>query len=306
MSLFGLGSIPIIEIRVDGVESRKHAAIKEKNGPAKKLPIYLSEDDISGVVEIRMNKAKNFQHLGVRIDLVGYIEIINDKAQNTEFMSNSRELEPSGTLNEDKDYKFAYNKFEKLYETYSGNNVKLRYFLRATIKRNYGNPIIKEFEFAVFLPLADAPEASLLSSTMPTQQTQGTPIKMEVGIEECLQIEFEYNKSKYHMKDVVIGKVTFSTVKIKIKNMELTIIKSETIGQGQNSMTDKETLAKYEIMDGCPRDGEIIPIRVYLTGYELTPTYKSVNGKFSVKYFLNLVLVDEDDRRYFKQQEIII
>jgi len=30
-----------------------------------------------------------------------------------------------------------------------------------------------------------------------------------------------------------------------------------------------------------------------------------VNDVFSVKYFLNLVLVDEDDRRYFKQQEVI-
>jgi vacuolar protein sorting-associated protein 26 len=29
-----------------------------------------------------------------------------------------------------------------------------------------------------------------------------------------------------------------------------------------------------------------------------------VNDKFSVKYFLNLVLVDEEERRYFKQQEI--
>jgi len=29
-----------------------------------------------------------------------------------------------------------------------------------------------------------------------------------------------------------------------------------------------------------------------------------VNNKFSVKYYVNLVLVDEDDRRYFKQSEI--
>jgi hypothetical protein len=34
----------------------------------------------------------------------------------------------------------------------------------------------------------------------------------------------------------------------------------------------------------------------------LTPTYRNVNNKFSVKYYLNLVLVDEEDRRYFKQQ----
>jgi hypothetical protein len=36
----------------------------------------------------------------------------------------------------------------------------------------------------------------------------------------------------------------------------------------------------------------------------LTPTHHNINNKFSVKYFLNLVLVDEEDRRYFKQQEI--
>ncbi len=44
--------------------------------------------------------------------------------------------------------------------------------------------------------------------------------------------------------------------------------------------------------------------RLYLSPYDLTPTYSNVHNKFSVKYFLNLVLVDEEDRRYFKQQEI--
>ena len=32
-------------------------------------------------------------------------------------------------------------------------------------------------------------------------------LKMEVGIEDCLHIEFEYDKSAYHLQDVVIGKV---------------------------------------------------------------------------------------------------
>ncbi len=32
---------------------------------------------------------------------------------------------------------------------------------------------------------------------------------MEVGIEDCLHIEFEYDKSKYHLKDTVVGKIYF-------------------------------------------------------------------------------------------------
>lgn len=59
-------------------------------------------------------------------------------------------------------------------------------------------------------------------------------------------------------------------------------------------------------MDGCPKKDEQIPIRLYLGGYDMTPTMKNIGNKFNVKYFLNLVLVDEDDRRYFKQQEIQI
>lgn len=42
--------------------------------------------------------------------------------------------------------------------------------------------------------------------------------------------------------------------------------------------------------------GECVPLRVFLKPYALTPTYRATN-KFTVKYFLNLVLVDEEDRR---------
>ena len=44
-----------------------------------------------------------------------------------------------------------------------------------------------------------------------------------------------------------------------------------------------------------------------LTGFDaLTPSFRNVQNRFSVKYFLNLVLIDEEDRRYFKQQEITL
>jgi vacuolar protein sorting-associated protein 26 len=43
-----------------------------------------------------------------------------------------------------------------------------------------------------------------------------------------------------------------------------------------------------------------------MSSFALTPTMRSVESKFSVRYYLNLVLVDEEDRRYFKQQEIVL
>lgn len=59
-------------------------------------------------------------------------------------------------------------------------------------------------------------------------------------------------------------------------------------------------------MNGAPIRGETIPIRLFLGGFETTPTFRDVNKKFSTRYYLNLVLIDEENRRYFKQQEITI
>jgi len=147
--------------------------------------------------------------------------------------------------------------------------------------------------------------------TLQVRNTHDVPqinncIKMEVGIEDCLHIEFEYRKSKYHLKDVVVGKIFFLLVRIKIKHMEIEIRRRESTGSGANMFNESDTIAKYEIMDGAPVRGESIPVRLMLSPYDLTPTYRNVANKFNVKYYLNLVLVDEEERRYFKQQEITL
>ncbi|KAL0174161.1 hypothetical protein M9458_030129, partial [Cirrhinus mrigala] len=54
------------------------------------------------------------------------------------------------------------------------------YFLRATISRRL-NDISKEMDIVV--------------QTLCTYPELNSSIKMEVGIEDCLHIEFEYNKS---------------------------------------------------------------------------------------------------------------
>ena len=52
---------------------------------------------------------------------------------------------------------------------------------------------------------------------------------MEVGIEDCLHIYFEFTKSVFHLYDCLMGKVEFVEVKTKLKYMEINIIKRETI-----------------------------------------------------------------------------
>lgn len=67
-----------------------------------------------------------------------------------------------------------------------------------------------------------------------------------------MHIEFEYNKTKYHLKDVVIGKIYFLLVRLKIKHMELEVRRRESTGTGSDLYNESETITKFEIMDGAP------------------------------------------------------
>ncbi|CAN0898733.1 Vacuolar protein sorting-associated protein 26A [Linum grandiflorum] len=272
--------------------SRKQVPLKKENGQIATVPLYQSQENIAGEVVVEPTQGKKVEHNGIKIELLGQIELYFDRGNFYDFTSLVRELDVPGDLYETKSYPFEFSTVEMPHESYSGVNVRLRYILKVTISRNYVNNIVEHQDFVV--------------RNYTPQPPVNNSIKMEVGIEDCLHIEFEYNKSKYHLKDVIIGKIYFLLVRIKIKNMELEIRRRESTGSGPNTYVETETLAKYELMDGAPVRGESIPVRLFLSPYELTPTYRNINNKFSVKYYLNLVLVDEEDRRYFKQQEITV
>jgi vacuolar protein sorting-associated protein 26 len=217
-----------------------------------------------------------------------------DRGNHYEFLSLGQELAAPGDLQHPQTFEFNFKNVEKQYESYSGINVRLRYFVRVTVSRRMAD-VIREKDIWVY------------SYRIPPEMNSS--IKMDVGIEDCLHIEFEYSKSKYHLKDVIVGRIYFLLVRLKIKHMELSIIRRETTGAAPNQYNESETLVRFEvsspkyayvgfsnkfqIMDGSPSRGETIPIRLFLGGFDLTPTFREVNKKYSTRYYLSLVLIDE-------------
>ncbi|GAM18770.1 hypothetical protein SAMD00019534_019450 [Acytostelium subglobosum LB1] len=225
-----------IEFELDNCQNRKTIQVTSEKSKTEKLFVFVGNEPVSGKVHINLkDKSKKLQHQGIKVEFVGQIELFYDRGNHYEFTSLVRELAPAGELVENKTFTFDFMNVEKQYESYNGTNARLRYMVRLSIARNYAPNLTKENDIWV-INFNKPPEVN-------------SNIKMEVGIEDCLHIEFEYNKSKYHLKDVIIGKIYFLLVRIKIK---------------------------------------------------------TIHNKFSVKYFLNLALVDEDDKKYFKQQEITL
>jgi vacuolar protein sorting-associated protein 26 len=109
------------------------------------------------------------------------LELFYDRGNHYEFTSLVQELAIPGEMRQPQYFDFEFKNVEKQYESYHGINVKLRYFVRVTISRRLTD-IVNEKDIWVY------------SYRMPVDSN--TSIKMEVGIEDCLHIEFEYNKSR--------------------------------------------------------------------------------------------------------------
>jgi vacuolar protein sorting-associated protein 26 len=171
-----------------------------------------------------------------------------DRGNHYEFLSLGQELAAPGDLQHPQAFEFNFKNIEKQYESYSGINVRLRYFVRVTVSRRMAD-VIREKDIWVY------------SYRIPPEMNSS--IKMDVGIEDCLHIEFEYSKSKYHLKDVIVGRIYFLLVRLKIKHMELSIIRRETTGAAPNQYNESETLVRFEV-------GHVVklPLKNILTNFQ--------------------------------------
>lgn len=272
-------STPVdIDIVLEDADDRSMVDVKLDKNRREKAPLYMDGESVKGAVTVRPKDGKRLEHTGVKVQFIGTIEMFFDRGNHYEFLSLNQELAAPGELQHPQTFDFNFKNVEKQYESYNGINVKLRYFVRVTVSRRMAD-VIREKDIWVY------------SYRIPPEMNSS--IKMDVGIEDCLHIEFEYSKSKYHLKDVIVGRIYFLLVRLKIKHMELSIIRRETTGAAPNQYNESETLVRFEIMDGSPSRGETIPIRLFLGGFDLTPTFRDVNKKFSTRYYLSLVLIDE-------------
>ena len=166
-----------------------------------------------------------------------FAEMFFDRGNHYEFLSLGQELAAPGDLQHPQTFDFNFKNVEKQYESYNGINVKLRYFIRVTVSRRMTD-VTREKDIWVY------------SYRVPPETNSS--IKMDVGIEDCLHIEFEYSKSKYHLKDVIVGRIYFLLVRLKIKHMELSIIRRETTGVAPNQYNESETLVRFEVSSSVP------------------------------------------------------
>jgi vacuolar protein sorting-associated protein 26 len=240
-----------IDIVLEDADDRQMVDVKLDKNRREKAPLYMDGESVKGTVTVRPKDGKRLEHTGIKVQFIGTIgqyqrprqrlgrlglticlEMFFDRGNHYEFLSLGQELAAPGELQHPQTFDFNFKNVEKQYESYNGINVKLRYFVRVTVSRRMQD-VVREKDIWVY------------SYRVPPEMNSS--IKMDVGIEDCLHIEFEYSKSKYHLKDVIVGRIYFLLVRLKIKHMELSIIRRETTGTAPNQYNESETLVRFEV-----------------------------------------------------------
>jgi vacuolar protein sorting-associated protein 26 len=126
-SLFGFGSACDIEFELDRSGKRKSVEVTDEGKKVKNL-IYYDGEDVGGTVHIRLKKpGTRIDHQGIRLELVGQIELYYDRSNHHPFITLSKLLHYPGEITENMSIDFNFPAVDKQHESYNGINVKLRY-----------------------------------------------------------------------------------------------------------------------------------------------------------------------------------
>lgn len=297
-----------IEFANKNLENEKDIIVIDDPYEDKKESLFLFDASEPVIGKAILRPQKKIVHNGIRVELLGIITVTNDREEKVEFVSQCKKFEEKGEFKDEKVLEFEFDVL-KPHESYRGLNAKVQYFVKAVVTRSVKNISMKQeiWVHKVDPKYSAAGDNTSKKSYFKEKDFSKTGVSMEVGVDDVLHIEFKYDKKLFHLHERVLGQVSFKVVSLDLQVGEVSIVKREYIGVGENQFFESETLQKYEIMDGTPIPGEVVPIRLYLRSVpRLSPTYELVHNTFSVKYYVNLVLITGDGKRYFKQQEIVI
>ena len=131
-------------------------------------------------------KTGKIEHNGIKIEFIGQIELYYDRGNHHEFLSLVKELARPGELTQNTSFDFEFNQVEKPYETYTGANVRLRYYLLFSSPYNIYIPNDHDLSryflrVTIIRRLADTTkELDIAVHTLATYPEMNNPIKMEV------------------------------------------------------------------------------------------------------------------------------
>jgi vacuolar protein sorting-associated protein 26 len=95
-------------------------------------------------------------------------------------------------------------------------------------------------------------------------------------------------------------------VALKIKSFTVSLTAQELMEAGGKTKKYKHILKTWEVTDGAPVKGEIIPFRLYLAPLNLSPSCSRAESGYTVTHFLHFSIITTSNEKYFKALQITL
>ena len=287
---------PEVNIEINSLSNRLKIFDENSNST---IPIFSFNDDVSVKISINpKNISNNFEHLGVIIYLKGDFENLQNNRNILTFLNNKKILLNEGILTKSISLTTNFTKNNFIIESYNGSNFNIIYYIEIKIIRKF---LSTEKKYKKIFLIKNINKEPIINGN----------IRLEIGVTNKLHMEYELFQSKFHLNDVITGKIFIVDINTLINYIEINLIKKETVYdeiEGSNKKQQKFEniiIGRMEICDGQPYEKTIIPFRFYLKGRNLSPTVKN-NDLFSIKYYIKFIVVLENEKILYKSQEIFL
>ena len=299
-------SLPSISLNL---KPSNHKSFKffSNNNKITEYPTFFDQDSISGTIQLKLNNTKTLTHQGITIFLYGQLTKTSYPNLSQKIFEDSIEIIPGNKsyiiTNEITNFDFKFKPKIKPYETYIGKTLKINYFLKVVLKNVDNTPPTIENILEI---CCLKPATKKFCEENYFNNKNNKDININIGVENLIHINIKLLKSKYFLDDVIAGKIKIVKSNIQLINVILSIKKKEIINVGNADIANEDIIARYELIEGFPEEGDESFFRYQLKSIKnLSPSYEN-NEKFSVQYFLAFEFYDGNDYQFFKNVEIEI
>jgi vacuolar protein sorting-associated protein 26 len=256
-------------------------------GEDKSPGIINTGDSFHFSLMITVNGGTSFSHRGIEAEFSSEFRPKNLKA--VKLNQVQARLAESGSFTSPATFSFPKCTILPHMQTYHGGSFSVVHVVRVTVKRMIGS-IDHEDEIKSY---AIAPPIKGLD-----------PLCVRVAVAENVRIDLMINRRKFEIGDVLCGAAHFLLVSLKIKSFTVSLMAQELIEVGGKTKKHKHYWGTWEVCDGAPVKGEIVPFRVFFAPLDLSPTCARPESGYTVTHFLHFLIVTTSNEKYFKSLQI--
>ena len=233
-------------------------------------------------------KSSSFSHKGISFEFLSVLETNNGKTTQLTTPVTIPLIEP-GTLSGTVECQLPQLTIPAQVQTYHGELFSIRHILKFVAKKTFGHveyqEEIKAFSYSPCI-------------------TKLQPLCVRVAVTENVRVDLLINRRKFELRDVILGGAHFLLVALKITKFQVSLIAQELYEVDNKPIKHKSTIHTWQVTDGPPVKGEIIPFRLYLSPLNLCPSVVDQAKGYSVSHFLHFQLFTTSGQKYYKSLQI--